>query len=190
MKPLAFVDIESTGVDETCHEMIEFGIWTERDGAWETRIKPEHIETASAQALKINGYTPELWKDAPTMAEVLPEICRRLEGHYMCGWNVGFDYNFVAAAVKQHGLKPIDYHRIDAAVLAVEHLPDLYSMSLAHVCHILGISNDGQHRALVDALRAKEVWDKLIRATAEQRLDWSDACKAYSLKKNPSGKVY
>ena len=78
LKPLAFVDTETTGLDPKHAEVIEVAIIrVETDGResrWAARIKPVNMGWAHPKALAVNGYAenPELWDDAPTMAEVGP----------------------------------------------------------------------------------------------------------------------
>ncbi len=66
---LAFVDIETTGLNLIEHEIIEIGcIVTDASlniiKEFELKIKPKHIKTSDPIALKINHYDLEDWKGA------------------------------------------------------------------------------------------------------------------------------
>jgi DNA polymerase III epsilon subunit-like protein len=90
LRPIAYLDVETTGLDPVRHEVIEVAILVETDrsrppsevfnhlrhvgarldyrrgGLVEVtcKIHPEHLENADPEALKINGYASSLWKDA------------------------------------------------------------------------------------------------------------------------------
>lgn len=66
---LAFIDVETTGTNPDRHEIIELALVVvkqiEREGQgpkieivgeYEWKIKPERIEEAEEEALRINGY--------------------------------------------------------------------------------------------------------------------------------------
>ena len=66
---LAFIDIETTGLDVIDHEIIEIGCVLTTPNLkvieeFELKIKPEHLEIADPTAMKINHYKEELWIDA------------------------------------------------------------------------------------------------------------------------------
>lgn len=168
-----FLDTETTGLDPVQHEIIEIGIV--RCGPdldvvqeWETKIRPQRIETAHPRALEINGYTPEEWESAPLFEEVAPTILSMLNGSVVCGHNVDFDIGFVDAALKRAGFDPLDLKgKVDTVQLAREHLfpKGLRSASLDNIRVFFGIPVEGGHRALKDALDALDVY-KRIRAIA------------------------
>jgi DNA polymerase III epsilon subunit-like protein len=182
----AFIDIETTGLDENDHEIIEvacarrFRVSEEwREDVLVTKLKPLHLERAQDQAMGLNGYTEEGWKDAPHPAKAIVTIRDFLKGAVIIGQNVQFDMRFVRATLtREHGsdaLEGLPYHLVDTATLTYEHLPWIQSMSLHYVCEALGISNEGEHGALIDARRCMAVYDKLIRATEEDRQRWAKA---------------
>lgn len=180
MKPIKFVDVETTGLDPLKHEIIEIAVVPLDDNQppWRTYIKPERIEDASPKALEINGYAahPELWDDAPTLIDVAPTIRTQLAGCLPAGQNVPFDMGFIQAALQKYELwHGITHHKFDVMALAVEHLAPcgLHRLSLNNICDFLGISNEGAHSALTDALRAKQVYKTLVRASRVDRLIWA-----------------
>jgi len=177
--PIKFVDIETTGLDPYKHEIIEIAVvpLDDNEPFWQTRIKPQRIEDASPKALEVNGYDkhPELWDNAPPIEQVAPVIRAQLAGCLPAGHNVGFDLGFVKKYLKDFDLfHGITYHQVDTVTLAIEHLAPcgLDRVRLEDVCNFLGISNQGAHSALTDALRAKEVYKRLVRSTPVDRLQW------------------
>jgi len=179
MKEIKFIDVETTGLDPNKHEIIEIAIVPLEDGEtfWHSYIKPERIEDASPKALEINGYAknPHLWDNAPTLAEVAPTIRSWLLDSLPAGQNIPFDMGFIQAALAKYDLwRGISYHKLDVMTLAVEHLAPcgLTLFSLNNICDFLGISNEGAHSALADAIRAKQVYKALARASKVDRFTW------------------
>lgn len=169
-KPLAFIDTETTGLDATVHEVIEYAIVrTNPNGEetlrWATKIKPQNIEAAHPIALEVNGYTEEAWADAPTMAEVGEKILADLKGCVIVGHNVAFDENMLNENLKRAGIdRRIPYHKVDTVTLAYEHLvkDGLTSLSLDNIRRFMGWSLDGAHTALQDVDDCKRLFDMLM----------------------------
>src|SRR5258708_781182 len=77
-RPIAFTDLETTGLSVIKHEIIEIGaVITNSDleviDEVDLKVHPRHIETAQARALEINGYTPDKWVGAICLREALQE---------------------------------------------------------------------------------------------------------------------
>ena len=174
MRDLAFIDLETTGLDPARHEILEAAV-IRVDGETlaeidhtDVRVHPERIEDASPEALRINGYTPEAWKDAANLAQALEWIAPMLEGAVPAGHNPGFDRAFIEAACRRTGTSPPtwDHHLLDTASLAWPLLASgkLAGLSLDAVCAHLGIVRKERHRALADAADSLEVARRMIPA--------------------------
>jgi DNA polymerase-3 subunit epsilon len=189
-RPRAFIDVETTGLDPTRHEVIDVAIvfdaeaipadapWTRhlrREGpaaVWHTRIRPERIEDAEPKALEVNGYTPEAWADAPTADQVVDTIVELLveSKAVLVGHNVTFDRDFIAALVRRQGRTArLGYHTVDTVTLCYTSLVPcgLTALSLDNVRRFIDIPTQGSHAALKDALDAREVYYRLTRAAPE-----------------------
>ena len=177
-KPLAIIDIETTGFLPEKHEIVEVAILRVQGKTaemWATKIRPEHIETASSKALEINGYSPEAWESAMGISEAVVAIRERLKGCVIVGHNLAFDLGFIAEAYKRHSGRGMGFHyKLDTMALAYEHLASagLNSLSLESVCNFLGVSNDGAHTAIADVERTYEVYRRLSRSSIFHRLFW------------------
>lgn len=181
-RPLVFIDIETTGLDPTVHEMVEFAAkriscrGVELDET-EFRVKPLHPETAQPEALKLNGYDPEKWQNALDPESALRRIVDFCCGDQaiIVGQNPGFDLGFINAMIKQYGAKDkIPYHKVDTVSLAYTILVPLglERLSLKNICEFLGISNAGEHGAMRDVERCVEVYYKLTKATWFDKWQW------------------
>jgi len=105
---LAFIDLETTGLELNKHEITEIGcivakqIPQKNNGAkleiieeFEIKVKPKHIETADPVSLEITGYKEEDWQDAVTLKEAVGVLAEKTRGAIMVAHNVAFDWAFV-----------------------------------------------------------------------------------------------
>lgn len=174
-QPLAFVDIETTGIDREKSEIIELGVVVAKmkDGALvvtdqlDIKIQPKHIETADPQALRINGYNEADWLFASSLEEAMKVFVDKTKGAIFLAHNITFDYPFIEQALKDSGLAhDMHFHRIDTLSLAfgILHMSgDLGKLSLRMLCEQFGIENKKAHSAFADAYALYEVFKKLMK---------------------------
>jgi DNA polymerase-3 subunit epsilon len=174
---LIFVDIETTGFDPNKHEIIElayilvrqkggngtdFEVIEER----EFKIKPEHIETAEPQALKVNGYDEGQWLFASSLSDVMKVFAEKSKGAVFLSHNVTFDYSFIERAFTKTGVKnEMFYAKLDTISMAYAKLhksPHIERFALAKLCEFFGIENSRSHSALSDTRALFEVYKKLM----------------------------
>ena len=176
-----FVDIETTGLDPSSHELIEFAIvWKEphypHPRVLSHKVKPEHIGNAEPKALEVNGYSEEAWEDAITQEQAARILSNQLQNCVVVGQRVGdFDLRFIKELLGRFGHEArIDHHVVDTATLVYEHLIPcgLPSQSLNMACAFLGIEPETVHRAEGGAKRAYKLYMRLSQATWSQRLWW------------------
>jgi DNA polymerase-3 subunit epsilon len=181
--PVVFLDVETTGLDADVHEIMEIAV-VDIEGRTliDTKVKPTSLETASEEALKINGYAdhPELWENAPTFKDIHGDVLGALEGKVIVGQCPYFDRDFVVAELDRCGVgkayRKVKRHVIGTETLAWEHLVPcgLDNLSLAPICKFLGVplERSERHSALHDARAARGVYLMLLRADADQRKMW------------------
>ena len=185
-KPFAWLDTETTGLDEHHNDVLDIAIIrVELDGTetvFTSKVKMERPENASPKALEVNGYTPEAWANARSVREVFQEIhdLKLLQDCILAGQNVQFDARFVNATFKRLGIDArVDYHLYDTVTVALMFLqPYLKSVSLVPVCVALGIPIDNAHTALADCRMAMEVNRVLTTASPEERAKWPSVVPA------------
>lgn len=173
MKPLCFIDVETTGLDPDFHEIIELAAIRVDPITWqieqelELKVMPEHIETADDKALEINGFCPDRWKGAPSLEEAISQLRPLLGGAMPAGHNIGFDMGFLTAAWIRVGNRPdwVDYHKLDTVALAMPMYlrGEIDSLKLISVCEHLGIITAPLHRALADAQASLAIAKMLVR---------------------------
>lgn len=174
-KRLAFIDLETTGFNPLTQEVIEIGclfaklndkgMYEELD-SFEIKVKPDHIETADAEALRINRYNENDWMFGHTQKEAFTMLSQKCEGCVLVAQNTPFDYSFLVAGFMRHGLKdPFFFAKLDTISLAYLRFrkdPEMTSFSLKSLCDKYGIKNEKAHNALADIRVTFEVFKKLM----------------------------
>ncbi|MEZ4211014.1 MAG: 3'-5' exonuclease [Candidatus Paceibacterota bacterium] len=175
---LAFVDIETTGFDPDKHEIIELGVVLVKQVGdkgnqfeiieeFEFKIKPERIEDADPQALKVNGYDPSQWVFANTLKEAMTIFADKTEGAIFTAHNLTFDFSFIEHAFKKTGVEnKMFYPKLDTISVAYAKLhdnPQVEKFRLQKLCEYFGITNERAHTALADAKATFLVYEKLMK---------------------------
>jgi len=174
---LVFVDIETTGFDTETQEIIELGAVIVRplsDDATsyevveelDIKIKPEHIETADPQALRVNGYDPSAWIFAHSLKEAMTVFSEKTKDCIFVAHNLAFDYSFIDKAFHKTGVEnTLFYAKMDTISIAFAKLhkkKDIDKFRLQKLCEYFGIENNRAHTALSDARATFEVYKKLM----------------------------
>ncbi|MCI0542704.1 3'-5' exonuclease [bacterium] len=178
---LAFVDVETTGLDPMRHEIIDLGVVLARQvpqsgrgpklelvEEHEWKIKPQHLDIADPEALQVNGYSAEKWLFAADLPRVMEAFGKITKSASLVAHNVTFDQGFIDQAFKKAGVKnEMHYHKIDTLSIAfgkLYHNPKAEKFSLKALCEHFGIANPNSHTALSDAKAMFELYKKLIEA--------------------------
>jgi len=168
---LAFIDIETTGLNILEHEIIEIGgVITDPKlniiEEFELKIKPEHIENADKIALKINKYNEKDWEIGYPLRDAMEILSLKVKDCIMVGQNVAFDSSFIEHALSElKSPNTMHYHKLDTISIAWAKLhrePDLDHFSLREMCKRFGIENKNPHSALSDAHATYELYKKLM----------------------------
>lgn len=106
-RPLIFFDLETTGLDFKYDRIVELGaVKIFPDGRHENftqRINPQM--RISAEVTALTGITNEQVAQAPTFAQVAPQIAGFFEGCDLAGYNIGrFDAKVMTEEFKRVGM--------------------------------------------------------------------------------------
>ncbi len=172
--PIAFVDVETTGLNPDVHEIIELGAVIARmqddklvvTDQLDVKIKPLHIENADPQALRVNGYDEGQWLFAYTLEEAMKSFAEKTNGAIIAAHNITFDYAFIAKAFEKTNIpNGMHYHKLDTISIAFARLheqEDINKFSLRALCEFYGIENKRAHNAFSDAYATYELFKKLM----------------------------
>jgi len=188
VKDLAFLDLETTGLDPRRHEIIEAAV-IRVDGrtlreldAVSVRIAPLCPERAEPEALKLNGFDAATWGGGQLWAALL-RIDPLLVDAHVAGCSVArFDIPFLMEAYDSERMQrpKLGKHQLHVESLCWPLLlrGQVESLSLAALCDHFGISNAGAHGALVDCRRALEVARRVLLDTPVARAESAESAEA------------
>lgn len=152
LPPIAFVDLETTGMRPTRDGITEIGIVLSDQGCitqeWSALLDPEaHIPW---KIQELTGITNSMVRGAPRFEEVAEEVARLLEERLFVAHNARFDYGFLKNAFRRLGIDftPRVLCTVKLSRCLFPHQP---RHSLDALKRVHGIHADQRHRALADA---------------------------------------
>jgi DNA polymerase-3 subunit epsilon len=163
-RPLAVLDLETTGLDVKQDRIVEISVLTLRPGqppAQHTeRINPGIPIPPSTTA--IHGITDADVADCPTFAERADFLLKLLDGCDLCGFNIKrFDLPLLYAEFARVGrrLPMEDRAVVDPQEIFHAYEPRDLSAAVRFYC---GREHVGSHKAAADVLAAAEVLDAML----------------------------
>lgn len=135
---------------------------------WSQKVKPQHIERAEPRALEVNKYSEEEWErdGAVPFKDIAQDVYSTLsqKGVTVIGSNPKFDLEFLKRACKDAGIAVNDkffpFRPIDTRALSFVAWGQngRTNVGLDSLRTYLDLPTSGAHRALKDALDAREVF--------------------------------
>ncbi len=168
-RPLAFIDLETTGINIGTDRIIEIAIVKILpDGNRQVKrklINPQMPVPPSST--EIHGITDEMLKDAPSFKQVANEIKQFLENCDLGGYNSNrFDIPILFEEFLRSGLNFSIEGRKMIDVQKIFHLMEQRTLSAAYkfYCHK---SLEGAHSAEIDAIATSEILEAQIERYPE-----------------------
>ncbi len=160
MEDYVAIDLEMTGLNARRDHILEIGAVRVRrkktEDIYQAMIHP-HLEL-SGEVTKLTGITNEMAAGGRELDDVFPEIAAFCEDLPLLGHNVIFDYGFLKQAALNRNI-PFEHQGIDTLRIARKFLAPEDKKTLQLLCDRYQISRSRQHRALDDALAAKELYE-------------------------------
>jgi DNA polymerase III epsilon subunit-like protein len=155
----AVIDVETTGIDASCHRVIEVAVLTcDWTGAvldrFESLVRPDDLAPV--------GQRAEMLAGAPTFAEVAGDVLAPLSRAVVTGHNVRFDLHFLDAELSRFGLRLPDHRYVCTRELATLLGCDVANRTLASLCAYLGVGFDRWHTAADDTTATAAVLAHLL----------------------------
>jgi DNA polymerase-3 subunit epsilon len=169
--PLAFVDVETTGLDPSRGDrMCEIAIIRrEPSGStyeWSQLVDPGR--RISPGAFAVNRITASMLRGAPRFSSLIPEINDVVEGAVWVAHNATFDLGFLKSEYKRGRRVLVERPVIDTAHLARRHFR-FRSNALGELALQFGIVAPNAHRALGDCRTTMGVFDAITQAVFGDR---------------------
>ncbi len=174
---VSFTDLETGGLDEHEHPIIELGLvqiehydkerpWLIRPyNEWYSKVAPEM--PVGEEAARINGYTPEKWEGAPAVTDVLLKYFDMVQWTNFGGQNPAFDKKFIDATARRHGIqwpKMSGYRLVGTEMLSWKLLLEgkIENVKQETLAAFLGLGKQ-THDALGDIRQCVKIYEKLLQ---------------------------
>lgn len=159
---LHFVDLETTGANQSNDRITEIGIITvDCDGGvdrWSSFVNPGMPIPAFIQQL--TGIDDDMVADAPSFSVLADELRQRLSDGLFIAHNARFDYGFLSQAFlrNDHALQSdmLCTVKLSRALFPEEKKHNLDTLIMRHA-----LVPQARHRALADADLLWQLWCKL-----------------------------
>ncbi|MDX1455158.1 MAG: exonuclease domain-containing protein [Gammaproteobacteria bacterium] len=152
-RPLAFVDLETTGTNPVHDRIIEIGILlVDADGSrqeWSSLVDPGTGIPPFIESL--TGISPDMVKSAPSFGDIADEVQDLLGDRLFVAHNARFDYSFLRNEFQRRGVR---FHRqpLCTVKLSRKLFPAQSRHNLDAVVRAHGLPRPTErHRALDDA---------------------------------------
>lgn len=158
-KPLAFIDLETTGINLGMDRIVEIAIvkiLTDKTQSIKRKLLNPGIPIP-AQAIEVHGITDEMVKDAPTFKQVAQELKQMLDGCDLAGYNSNrFD---IPMLMEEFLRAEVDFDMKNRRMIDVQNIfhkmePRTLSAAYRFYCNK---NLDGAHSAEVDASATYEI---------------------------------
>lgn len=163
LSPLAFVDVETTGLNPRENRITEIGVVTVDGGEvreWTTVVNP--LARRREGPPLPDGITDEMRSAAPRFKDVAVGLAARLDGRLLIAHNARFDFAFLKAEFARVG---IDFHPEVLCSLMLSR--KLFSQFAHHDADSLiehhALEAQLRHRALHDAKLIWQFWQLIHR---------------------------
>lgn len=164
--PLAFVDLEMTGLDVAIDRVVEVCIdrWVgdRRESLFTSLVKPSERSGGNAH---VHGLDENALATAPSFAEIAGEVARLLDGAIFVAHGATWDVRFLEMEMKRLGRPFKITHYIDTLSLTRRAFV-LPSHSLEALCAHFKIDRAIAHRAEHDVAALRAVFEKCIASLA------------------------
>jgi len=167
----AVIDVETTGVRARRGDrIIEIAVVT-LDGA-EPRVVFQSLVNPGIPippfVRSLTGITEAMLKEAPPFDAVVDALLHAFRDCVFVAHNARFDWAFVSAEVERARGLLLQGPRVCTMRLARRLLPDLPRRNLDTVSYHFGITIEGRHRAVGDAVAAARCLHRLVGLAKDQ----------------------
>ena len=166
--PLAFLDLEMTGLDPASDRVVEVCVERVVGGR---RVELVHSlvrpDVRIGGAAHVHGLDEAALAGAPAFGAIADDVLRALDGAVLVAHAAEWDVNFLLAEMKRGGRELSLTHWVDTLVLARRSFA-FGSYSLDALCKSLAIDRGRAHRADSDVAAMRAVFDRCVGVLAPE----------------------
>jgi CRISPR-associated protein Cas2 len=161
----AVMDIETTGLSLSEHEIIEIAAIIVNEGKIETSFHML-IKCKASVPLTIQELTGitniMLEQNGYELQEALQMFLQFVGDLPVISHSASFDFNFLRSACAQCNLPLFSNRSIDTLALSRRLIDDVVNYKLSTLISFFNIKSNGAHRSMNDCLATKHLYEKLI----------------------------
>ncbi len=159
--PLAFVDVEATGLDTARDRVVEICIARVQGlreiAGLETLVHPQD---RAGGASHIHGLSAEALAGAPPFSAIAPRVRELLDGAVFVAHGSCWDVMYIEAEMRRAGVEVSVPFHLDTVVLARRAF-GLPSNKLGTLAQALGVNHDRAHRAGSDVAALRGIFGRI-----------------------------
>ena len=166
--PLAFLDLEMTGLDPENDRVVE--VCVDRVVGGKSLQLVHSLVRPDARiggASHVHGLDEAALADAPPFAAIADDVLRALDGAVLVAHAAEWDVSFLQAEMKRAGRELAVTHWLDTLVLARRSFA-FGSYSLDALCKSLAIDRGRAHRADSDVAAMRALFDRCVAILAPE----------------------
>lgn len=164
--PVIVLDLETTGLDVRRDRIVQVGAVAMLGQQILDEPRLDQLIDPGipipASATRIHGLGDADVARAPRFADFAQTLRELVSAHVVVGHNVGFDLAVLRHEAARAGVTWHDPPALDVAQLVGALEPTLPDLGLETVASLLGVTIDGRHRALGDALATASAFANLL----------------------------
>lgn len=164
-KTYIVMDLETTGLSETDHDIIEIGALRIKDmvveASFQALVKPRRLIPPEIEGL--TGITDSLLeREGKELADVLSGFIDFVSDLPIVTHNADSDYAFLRNACKNNSLPLLDNRCINTLPIARKMIKGVPNYKLSTLLSHFGVERSTKHRALEDCLALNDLYKILI----------------------------
>ena len=160
------IDTETTGLDPAKAHVVEIGAVPLKQGKLDEVAALRRLINPGVPippvASTIHGIDDAAVAAEPNFSAVWPQFASLISGAVLIGHTIGFDLAVLKRECARAGLPWTPPRTLDTALLAQVAEPHLGGYTLEHLASWLGITVEGRHSALGDAVLTAHIFLALI----------------------------
>ncbi len=172
---LCFFDLETTGLREKDHEIVEIAAKRYRGGVstGEMQLLVKTERPVPIESTAIHGIDDRMLEGSPSQEKAISDFLRFSSGCVLVAHNAEFDYKFIRHHAGLFGTR-VELPVICTLKMAKKFIPYLDRKNLDALANHYEIKNESRHRAYGDLLVTAEVFNRMIKGKHEEYNTWGD----------------